>query len=279
MLNLIKRTYWCKWRSGKCRIHKTGSTSFQPPQFLLEKTLIISIKYTCMKFSVVEIVLIVLLFLGILYLIKRTSRCKWRSGKCRQGIWHEKLLHISRLRLSHSILHRLDGLWGYVDDFNNRFHRIVKEEGAVWVDMTSHIDPEELELYSERDGLHISDHGTAVYLTQLDAELTRVMNPRPHGHHLPSFINRLLLPEETPSKTSQEGEWSLSSIGIWSRRSMLQQHPCRGLAGSSSAESHPKRNKEKPTDASEGVGSAESTRQVKLHSSLLSSYWRKHHFN
>ena len=99
--------------------------------------------------------------------------------------------HISRLRLSHSILHCLDGLWGYVDDFNNRFYGIVKEEGAVWVDMTSHNDLEELELYSERDGLHLSDHGMAVYLTQLDAELTRIMNPRPCGCHRPSFINRL----------------------------------------------------------------------------------------
>ena len=48
--------------------------------------------------------------------------------------------------------------------FQQQILRIVKEEGVIWVDMTSHIDPEELELYSERDGLHLSDHGTAVYL-------------------------------------------------------------------------------------------------------------------
>ena len=104
--------------------------------------------------------------------------------------------------------------------------------------MMSHNDLEELELYSERDGLHLSDHGTAVYLTQLDAELTRVMNPRPRGCHPPSFINRLFF-QKKQSKTSQDGEWSLSSISIWSRRSMLQQHPCRGLAGSGGARKSP----------------------------------------
>ena len=34
-----------------------------------------------------------------------------------------------------------------------------------------------------------------------------------------------------------------------------------------------------PTDASDGVRSAESTRQVQIHSNLLNSYWRRHHCN
>ena len=98
-----------------------------------------------------------------------------------------------------------------MEETNNRLHRIVKEEGAAWVDMAAHIDPEDLDLYSERDGLHLSNHGTAVYLTQLDVELSSVMYPRPIGRHPQSFINRLFfqrkLLRQSTSAEKQDGKY------------------------------------------------------------------------
>lgn len=77
-----------------------------------------------------------------------------------------------------SVLHCLDALCGHVDEFNNLFHAIVNEEGGKWIDMSSQIDPDDLSLYSNRDSIHLSNNGVAVFMAQLDKEISKPVRPR-----------------------------------------------------------------------------------------------------
>ena len=96
-----------------------------------------------------------------------------------------------------SIVSRLDGLWEAVEPLNSVIHRLTKEAGGKWIDVGQNIDPDHPTLFSTKDGIHLSDAGVALFITEVDLSIAKSLERKKKGR-LPTW---LILPSPPPRRS------------------------------------------------------------------------------
>ena len=98
-----------------------------------------------------------------------------------------------------SIIERLDGLWEAVPTFNNLLLGVTKQEECKWIEVGSKIDPEDVELFSSKDGVHLSNDGVAILFVMLDQLIKDSTVKKPTGRY-PGW---LILPQRPLGMTKR----------------------------------------------------------------------------